>query len=249
MNMLKSLILAFAAAVLTGHSVAGDFNSTQIMTEQYPPFNYQEKGELKGISVDLLHKVFEEMGTPIASDRIKLLPWAKGYKSIMNDPNTMLFVMTHTEERKPLFKWVGPVAPSRVTLIARKADAIKINSIEDVKNYKVGAIREDIGEQLLLKEGVSRKAIDSSSSIQANIKKLNKGRIQLWAYAEPVAMYAIKEAGYDSADYESVYTLSESELYYALHQDFDEAMVAKFQAALDAVKASGEYDNIISKYR
>jgi len=32
------------------------------ITEQYPPYNYQDDGKLQGISVDLLEKVWQKWG-------------------------------------------------------------------------------------------------------------------------------------------------------------------------------------------
>jgi len=35
------------------------------ITEQYPPYNYQEAGKLQGISIDLLEKVLEKMNVSL----------------------------------------------------------------------------------------------------------------------------------------------------------------------------------------
>ena len=41
---------------------ASDLAALTYYTEQYPPYNYQENGTLKGVSVDLLGAITEKMG-------------------------------------------------------------------------------------------------------------------------------------------------------------------------------------------
>ncbi|MCF6178218.1 MAG: transporter substrate-binding domain-containing protein [Geopsychrobacter sp.] len=248
MKLFKMLVLLSFGIACTTSAFAQTADDLTYMTEEYPPFNFQINGKLQGISIDLLEKVFQQIGANKSRADIQLIPWAKGYEAVKNQPNTVLFAMTRTEARESLFKWVGPLAPARIVVMARKADGIKIDSVADLNKYKIGAIREDIGEQLLLSGGVSKDSVDASSSIEANIKKLDRGRIDLWAYDQTVAMYAIKKAGYNPQDFESVYVLKDGALYYAFNKGTDEGLIQKFQTALDAVKQSGEYAKILGAY-
>ena len=61
------------------------------ITEQFPPFSYQEDGKLQGISVDLLEKMLEHMNTTLNRSEIKLLPWDQGYQMALQDNNTVIF--------------------------------------------------------------------------------------------------------------------------------------------------------------
>ena len=55
------------------------------MTEQYPPFNYldEEDGQLKGITVDILMEMFKKAGVGITRDELRILPWARAYKALL----------------------------------------------------------------------------------------------------------------------------------------------------------------------
>lgn len=248
MKLTKVLLLIMFCLSCATTVFAQSADDLTYMTEQYPPFNFSENSEASGINVDLLIKMFEQMGVNKTRADIQVIPWAKGYEAVKTTPGSVLFGMSRTEAREPLFKWVGPISPSRIGLIAKKSDGIKINSYSDLTNYKIGAVRDDIGEQLLLQNGVPTSAIDASSTMEANIKKLDRGRINLWSYNETVAGYAFKAAGLNSADYETVFILNEGYQSYAFHKGTDDALIQKFQAALDAVKASGELQKILSKF-
>ena len=81
-----------------------------------------------------------------------------------------------------------------------------------------------------------------------NIRKLNHGRIDLWAYDENVAMWELKANGFDPADYESVHVLGQKNQYFAFHIGTSESVIQKLQAALDRLKADGEYAKILDRY-
>ena len=81
-----------------------------------------------------------------------------------------------------------------------------------------------------------------------NIKKLNHGRIDLWAYGESVAMWDILANGFDPTEFESVYVFSEQDLYFAFNLDTPDDVLQDLQGALDALKADGEFDRILDRY-
>ena len=89
------------------------------ITEQYPPYNYQEDGRLQGISVDLLEKVWERLSVNLNRSAIQLLPWTEGYQRTLKENNTVLFTTFRIPEREQLFKWVGPIASGRDVLLAK----------------------------------------------------------------------------------------------------------------------------------
>jgi polar amino acid transport system substrate-binding protein len=218
------------------------------MTEQYPPYNFEEDNNIQGITVDTLVLMLQRAGSKQTREDIKLLPWARGYKRVQTEPDTCLFSTTRTEEREHLFKWVGPVAPEVVGLIARKESNIKVESVEDIKNHKIGTIRNDVAEQYLINAGVGIDDMQRVAETISNIAKLNLGRIDLWAYDENVAMWELKESGFNPADYESVHVLGRKNQYFACHKGTSDTVIQELQAALDALKEDGEYEKILDRY-
>lgn len=250
-NKLTLLIVMFfimIPSLFSSNSFADSAKDLLIITEEYPPFNFKKDGKLQGISIDLIMSMYEKMGLSIGRRDIKLWPWARGYKSALTKKNTCLFSTTRTEERDKLFKWVGPIAPTQIVLVAKKSKKIKINSLSDVKAYKVGVVRDDVGEQLLTNGGVGGKSIDRTPSLLTNIKKLNAGRLDMISYEENVTSWTIKSAGLNPDDYETVYVLKKSELFFTLHKDTDSAIAQKLQKALDDLKSSGDYQRILDTY-
>jgi polar amino acid transport system substrate-binding protein len=241
-------IRSFLILSLVSAAAAASVDDIVFMTEQYPPYNLEADNKLQGIAVDTLTLMLQRAGSTQAREDIELLPWARGYKRVLSDPNTCLFSTTRTEEREDLFKWVGPIAPNTVSLIAKKERNIKIDSAEDLKKHKIGTIRDDVAEQYLANAGIGLNDMERVAESILNIKKLNRGRIDLWAYGENVAMWEVKANGFNPSDYESVYVLNKNELYFAFNKDTPDSVIEKLQAALDSVKADGEYEKILDRY-
>ncbi|WP_189471794.1 substrate-binding periplasmic protein [Litchfieldella qijiaojingensis] len=239
-----------ACCLLVATTASADLNGLTYITEEYPPYNFKRNGEVQGISVDVLTAIFEATDSDLSHDDIRILPWARGYDTALKEPNTVLFSTTRTTSRETLFKWVGPIVRDRVTLLARRDRNIDIASIEDLNrsNYQVAVIREDIGAQRLLESGVDQEKILSAISNVSAMKMLNRGRVDLWAYSEDVAFWLMEENGLNNDDFESIYTLSESYLYFALHRDTEDRLVDAMQAALDRLREQGVIE-VISEHR
>ncbi len=232
--------------LFTSQLFSANLDNFVIMTEQYPPYNFEQGGQLKGIAIDIMAEILKRDGSKKTVKDIQLLPWARGYKDVQEKPNTILFAMTRSTEREKMFKWVGPISPTKITLQAKKAKKITIKSAADIKKYKAGAIREDIGHQLLEKNGATN--VDLSADIISNIKKLDADRIDVWAYEENVARWELKSNGKNLSEYESVYTLLSSDLYFAFNKSTPDATIANIQKIFNEMKKDGTYQKILDKY-
>ena len=96
--------------------------------------------------------------------------------------------------------------------------------------------------------GVSASSIKHVPKAESLAKMLDAGRIKLWAYEENVARWFIKKEGLNNNNFEVVYTLKESDLYYAFSKDIGIDKQQRLQKAIDEVKDSDEFAKIKSKY-
>ena len=197
--MLLSLLVATGVAAQTPDEVRQQLEKIDWLTEDYPPFNYVDPSDnqLKGITVDILMEMFERAGVGLTRSDLKVLPWARSYSQLLNEPGTALFSTTYTIERLQHFKFVGPIVPTRVSLIASKSKGLKIGSVEDMRGLKIGTIRDDIGDQLIRALDLGGDAVQSKHSPSGMMQMLGKGRLDAIAYAEDIAHYQLKLAGLD----------------------------------------------------
>lgn len=220
------------------------------ITEEYPPFNYLDPktGNITGVSVEVLSLIFTKLGIPSENINLKIYPWARGYHKVLNDPGTVLFSTTYTMDRLQKMKFVGPIAPNVVAVIAPKSSQLTINSIADLNRLKIGVVRDDIGEQLLISEGVEPDSIDQLNSGLSMVKKLASGRIDAVGYAHATTQLLFKTANINPDDFEIIRVLKSSTMGYSFHNSTDARILEPIRKALDELIVDGTLANIQIKY-
>ncbi|MET3139993.1 ABC-type amino acid transport substrate-binding protein, partial [Undibacterium sp. GrIS 1.2] len=108
-----------------------------IYTENWPPISFKNGDKVDGMAVEVVDALQKKMGTNSA---IQLVPWARGYKAVLEDPNVLLFTVGRSAEREKLMTLLGPVAVSKTVLYTRKGNAKRLLSLGDkIYNIPVGA--------------------------------------------------------------------------------------------------------------
>ena len=240
---MRTLIHVAAVVILfTGQAVFAA--ELTILTENLPPLNYVENGVLVGPSVEIVQEIQKRVNSDVP---IQVYPWARAYKRVLEEENVILFGMTFTQDRKPKFKWVGPLASKRDILVARKDAGLRINSLEDARKVKrIGTLRDDTREILLKRHGFSN--LESVSDEQLNAKKLALGRIDLWAYKIPGLRTVCDLAGVDHTQFVEVMHLRDTKLMIAFSKKTSDAIVRQWQAAFDEISADGTILQIQKKW-
>jgi len=253
---MKNYIIVTLIVLFSNVSIAQTIENIQWITEEYPPYNYQEKGDLKGIAVDTLLAIWKKIGLNKTAKDIKVFPWARGVKMLKTKPGTCLFSTTITNERKNILGWKFIFPIPLITeepenhIIARKSKKIVFNSIEELKNFngKYGVVRGDIGEGLLIEAGVNSLKFDKAPNPVSLVKKLEKGRYDLISYSFSTATTKMKEVGIDPAKYEVVFEFPPTPMGFAFHHSTDESIIKKLQSALDELHSEGTAEKIKNKY-
>jgi polar amino acid transport system substrate-binding protein len=220
------------------------------ITEEYPPFNYRDPktGDISGMAVETLSLIFAKLGVSSENITFKLYPWARGYHNVLNDHGTVLFSTTYTTERVAKMKFVGPIAPNVVAVIAAKSSQLSVKSIEDLNQLKIGVVRDDIGEQLLISRGVKPHAIDRLNSGLSMVKKLASGRIDAVAYAHATTQILFNTVNINPEEFEIIFILQASYMGYAFHKSTDERILEPMRKALDELINDGTLAQLQTKY-
>jgi len=215
------------------------------ITEQFPPFSYQEDGKLQGISVDLLEKMLGHMNMTLNRSEIRLLPWDQGYQMALQDNNTVIFSTGRIPEREALFKWVGPISSIKVVLFALNEKHIKINSTGDLRALKIGVTKDSAEGPLLIKAGANPGNLIEKNNTTEIIDMRKAGTIDAWAYPDLVGVWLAEKAGLNASEYEVVYQLTkETPLYYAFNMNTSDSTIKMFQEALNQTRKGKETDGI-----
>lgn len=89
--MFRSILFLFASLLAAVAIAKSDLQSITYLTEEYPPYNFTENGELHGIAVDLLVAATARATQPVAKEDISVQPWARAYRTVLINKDTVLF--------------------------------------------------------------------------------------------------------------------------------------------------------------
>ncbi len=220
----------------------------QIAMDYYPPFSFEENGEIKGLSTLVVRAALKQAGMEAI---IKQYPFARAYNMTQKTENIFEYCVVKTPERKPLFKWIGIVGPAVQTIFAPKDKNIKIGKPEDLKGYRIGTVIEDVVDQYLFaRKDSSGLQLDRVSSYKSNMKKMLKGRVDLWGGNKLVGYYLAKELGYSENDIKPVYTIDELTDHYYLVTGLktSDKIVEKLRKAFEVIHNNGTYKKIVDEY-
>lgn len=220
----------------------------QVVTEHFPPFNYLENGQLTGYSTELLTAMLAQAGVPA---QYSLLPWSRSYQQALTQSNTLIYSIARSEERDPLFEWIGPISKRRIFLfkLASRKD-IQISSLAEAAKYKIGVVREFASTRLILQQGwLPERALDFAPSTESNLRKLLAARVDLIVGMDWVTLFELTQLLKEEQSLEAVCLIDDTApLYFALNKQSDKELIRKLRLAFDKMKASGFLEKLKLKY-
>jgi len=207
-------------------------------TENYPPANFYAGDQLKGITIDSLRLMWQEMTEP--EPQVMLVPWARGYRNTLSKPNTALFTMSRTPAREPLFKSVH-------VLMAKKSKNIKISNLGELFNYRVATIRGDISEISLQQIGYPDHNMAKVTELTRAFYMMQSDRVDLMMVSIHGFEHLTRQLKVNADSYESVWIVNEIGNYIAFNIQTPDSVIDKYQKAFSAT--AKQRDVIKQHYR
>lgn len=231
------LLLGLLFSTLAHAELPRDYRVV-LLTENFPPFNmavnnknFARDANIQGISADIVREMFERAG--IDYNLTLRFPWDRIYQQAMNTPNHGLFSTSMSEARRPLFKWVGPIAEYQSVLVGLQGGP-RLANLEQAKAYRIGAYQSAAVSQYLERQGFTPQ---NALRDQANIRKLQGGQIDFWATSDPVWRYYAKEQG--ASGFSTALSFETAQLYLALNKQTPDEVIERLQAALEQMRLEG----------
>lgn len=160
-------------------------NNTQLLvvTTENRSFQYQEHGENKGPSIDILVKILKESG--LTAD-IKFFPWARTYQTALTRPNTLILGLIRTEEREDKFHWIQELAKvERVYIALKDKPENYVENDHQAKGKRIAVLRESYAHNELLKKGfVEGENLYVVSTLASMFNLFINGKVDL-VFADP----------------------------------------------------------------
>lgn len=244
--MTKSWTPAFFFILLFPYASCGQ--SISVLTYEWRPFNYEEGGEVKGISTEVIREVLKRAN--LEAD-IQIYPWVRAYQKTMEEENVLLFTIARTPEREAHFKFLCPIAPSvhNVLFKLRERTDVSVPSLEEAGRYRIGVQNGDVIHEILLGAGLEvNKTLFPVTENEQNLKKLLDGRIDLMAGHDLPTLDLLKRMNLSVDHLEVVYTFESFEECAAFGARTSNDVVERARKALESVVSEGLMENAVRRH-
>ncbi len=114
---------------------ADDRPVMQIVTSEYPPFEYSEDGRIAGTDTKVIRQVVEAMGY---EPRIELLPWIRAEAKARRGDADMVYSLTHSDARAAHYHFTDPINQVHDMFFALRDANIDWQTMDDLNDLRVG---------------------------------------------------------------------------------------------------------------
>lgn len=221
------------------------------VAEDLPPYHFiNQQGEQDGALYEIVQALIERSG--IDAD-IQFTPWARAYDMSLNQPNVIMISVLKTPVRQQYFQWIGEIYHAEAFFVKlRSRRDLRVDSLEQARSHVVGTIRGYGAEQYLRRNGFSEGRENLALSVEYHQLwgMLFKGRVDLLFTNTLGLMAEVPRAGFDPAQVEKTYAVSDfpSELHLATGQNTAEEVVVRLRSGLQQLKEQGTYHRILKKW-
>ena len=214
--------------------------SLRLLSEEFPPINFTEFGQPRGLSVDIVQAIQKRLGQSLP---IEFMPWARAFREAQDGPPAALFSMARIPEREKLFQWVGPIVTFQSTFYAKAASGLRLRSLAEAKRAAKVLVVRDWYTLTQLQSAGFRNLQQISDPIQG-VRMLAAGRAPLFA-AEKLSMpQTLVQAGVARDALEEVFSFAASDGYIAFSRSTPMGTLHAWQSQLNEMKRDGSFQAI-----
>ncbi len=214
-----------------------------LFTEENPPLNFSRGGEPTGFATQIIEQLARRTGDAV---RIELVPWTRGYGKAMKERNVGVFTTARIPERERLFQWVGPLTQTRNRFYTRKGSGLRIDSLAVAQASRLVLPRQWYSYEYLAAKGFDN--IYTVTSAEKMMQMFNQGRTDLLAVSDIALPELLAMVGMTPDQVEPQLVFLQHESYLAFSPTTDQAVVARWQAALDELKRDGGFTRTFHRW-
>ena len=245
------LILLILGSPLISVAYAENYTPINVVGEVYLPFSFpaDDGTNITGFSVELLEQISNLSGVKI--NNLKLMPWEQAYNLTLNNKDTIVLAIYKTPEREGSFLFIGPIAKDYSTIFLLEDSNISINSADDLKKMKIGAVSKDAGIDILKSIGVPDSQIITGSNLPAISSDLKNHTTDGFIYGEDAVIdFAYKT----KSTFKIGIRLKEEPVYFGINKNSSIATASALEVALQQSMLSkngttSDYENLADMYR
>ncbi len=218
-----------------------DRPTTVLAYVDFPPYEYQENGQPKGILVEIVRTVFQRAGLPL---ELVHKPFNRAYEETKAGKIDGLFNFYKIPERLKHFDYSEPLILNPLVLFVLQDSTLSFSGcLGELAGLNIGAMQgytygTEFDESALF-------TIDRAGSHELNFQKLLLGRIDAYPCDKLVGQYVLRTEGLSSRITFLPEPVNVMEGHIGFAKGRHEDVLRKINPVIREMRKSGELDRIV----
>jgi len=209
------------------------------LTEENPPLNFTQKGQLVGVSVGVVREMTRR--SELAAE-IRVLPWAEVFRQAQTDPGVCAFSTARLPVRNSMLQWVGPISRGYWSAFALEGFDDYVPRVDDLKKYRIGVVG-DARARYLRQRGFTKLVeveLDTDNPGKLTLDPKKDNGIDLWVTQGLIAADIARKAG--AGPVKEVFAgIMSQEYWLACNLQMPKDTIRSLSEALDGMRKDGSY--------
>jgi polar amino acid transport system substrate-binding protein len=243
--LLSCMLISAIPVWADGGGVSGTFAPFRLVTSDLPPFANENQRDKPGFAVEITQAIAAKLGQQVKAE---YYPWARAYALSQAEPRVVIIPLTRTPDRQAHFQWLVKIFLQQYVFVSKASDKL-ITSLDAARAInRIGVLRGSPTTEFALREHFSSQHLYEEASVEAGLKDLDSGRIDVYFGGSAIFAATINATGRKLADYQFGVSLGGGEIWLGASRGFSDMDIAAMRQAFDALTADGTYARLLKKY-
>lgn len=208
--------------------------------EKIAPLIYKEKGETKGLVVDIIKELEDKIGYDI---QVEATNWKEAQNKLLSKKADALLQINQSPERKELYNFSSDLLKAEFCIFKR-ADDSSINNIYDLEHKKVGT--ESLSYPSYILENYNINTVSIADSI-SGFKMVDSGKLDALIVDRWIGEYALARSKVSGI--QIIEEPIEVKYSHIAVLKGENDLLDSINTGLEEIKSDGSMDKILNKWK
>ncbi|MCU0071310.1 transporter substrate-binding domain-containing protein [Pseudomonas koreensis] len=234
----------FAACLLSMLALSATAADLQLLTDNHPPLHFMQGNQLAGFGVDVVQALATQTGDRIHLQQVPLL---RALHMASDTPDTGVFTVLRTDDRDNRYQWVGPLIEVETALYARDNLQPPVHSLREADHLgRITVPRKWLVYSYL--QGQDLNNLYGVETPEQMMRLFSLGRTDFVVSDTWSKAALAREQGMEPGRLQYQIPLMKQNTYIAFSPQTDPKQVARWQQALDTLRADGRLEQLRQRW-
>ncbi|KAE9644890.1 transporter substrate-binding domain-containing protein [Pseudomonas sp. PB103] len=233
-----------AACLLSLLALTANAADLQLLSDNHPPLHFLQGDQLVGYGVDVVRALAEQTGDQIHLQQVPLL---RALHLASEHPDTGVFTVLRTDERDNRYQWVGPLIEVETALYAQDNQHPPVHDLREADAIgRITVPRKWLAYSFLQQQNLNN--LYGVETPEQMMRLFSLGRTD-FVVSDTLSIASLARGqGMEPGRLQYQIPLMKQDTYIAFSLQTDPHRVARWQRALNKLRANGRLEQLRQRW-